>query len=51
MTNSAVILVLGATGQAGSRVARIPEDNGITVRRAWRCARCLLFGFWTIEVT
>ena len=39
MTNSPVILVLGATGKAGSLVARILEDNGITVRRASRSSK------------
>jgi len=29
MTNSPVILVLGATGKAGSRVARILEEERI----------------------
>ena len=45
MTNSPVILVLGATGKAGSRVARILEDNGITVRRASRSSKDVSFAW------
>jgi len=43
MTNSPVIHVLGATGKAGSRVARILEDNGISVRRASRSSKDVSF--------
>ncbi len=45
MTNSPVILVLGATGKAGSRVARILEDTGITVRRASRSSKDVSFAW------
>ena len=45
MTNSPVILVLGATGKAGSHVARILEDTGITVRRASRSSKDVSFAW------
>ncbi len=45
MTNSPVILVLGATGKAGSYVARILEDNGISVRRASQSSKDVSFAW------
>ncbi|GHO80471.1 NmrA family protein [Ktedonobacter sp. SOSP1-85] len=43
MKNLPTILILGATGKTGSRVARILEENGVTVRRASRSSKDVSF--------